>query len=79
MEENTMDALVLKPTPVNASPLTEEILQAINGEGLWRKSNQYACRTCGHPAHIEQGGEKRFACKNCGYFSFTPTLHFEAQ
>jgi|GEM_PF-7083148 hypothetical protein len=73
-----MNTLVRKPTPVNASPLTEEILHDIE-KGLWWKNLEFTCKICGQPAYLEKGAGKRLACLECEFVSFNPTLHFECK
>ena len=72
-----MNAFVRKPTPVNATPMSEETFREIERGILWCVSTDYMCKTCGAKAFLEKKGDRRLACQDCGFVSFYPDLHFD--
>ena len=45
----------------------------------WAENRQYRCKTCGGPARIEPGGERRWGCTTCDELTFVPNAHFSEQ
>lgn len=73
-EREFKDALAAEP--LAARPLASQKMN----EGMrllsrmWPVDREYACKTCGSPAH--KAPNTQWGCPRCGFLTFSPDLHF---